>query len=108
MGSSHEVIDKKNLAMHRLVAEKIRRDPRLLETVRAILVRWRTTTSAASLPYLDQWSTLLDQGLEAALSVATEDSEKATALRQASPFPGILTNEERLKFLSDWKRERGK
>lgn len=108
MESSHEKIDRKNLAMHRLVAEKIRRDPRLLEQARAILSRWRETTSAASLPYLDQWSALLDQGLEAALAVATEDSERATALRQASPFPGILTNEERLKFLSDWKSEHGK
>lgn len=43
--------------------------------------------------------------MEMCLEFATEDSERATAIRQASPFAGILTNEERLAFLRAWDPE---
>jgi hypothetical protein len=61
---------------------------------------------ANSLPYIEQWERIFLLGMEAALSVATEDSERAAALRQASPFAGVLTPPERTKFFRDWERNR--
>ena len=99
---SHQMLDRRSLALHELVADKIRADPALLERARENLRRWRPTMSAGSLPYLDEWERLVGAGLEACLAVATEDSERATALRQSTPFGGVLTNVERNRFFRDW------
>jgi hypothetical protein len=41
-------------------------------------------------------------GPEQLLAAAVEDSERAAALRQCSPFAGILSPAERFAFLKDW------
>ena len=99
---THQEIDERSLAMHRLIAEKLRRDPALFENVRATLIRWRSTVCQASQPYLNEWELLIQQGMDACLAVAIEDSQRATALRQSSPFCGVLTEPERLAFLKTW------
>ncbi len=104
MPRTHQEIDARSLAMHRLVAETIRRDPALFEKARATLRRWRGSVSPGARPYLDEWERLLRVGIEASLAVAVEDSERATALRQCSPFAGILTSQERFAFLRTWKK----
>jgi hypothetical protein len=97
---THPQIDKRTRAMHGLIVAKIRRDPALFDRVLATLTRWRGMVSGHSQPYLQTWETLAQQGgMEACLSMAVEDSERAAALRQASPFAGLLTNAERFAFL---------
>ncbi len=91
--------------MHRLIAAKIRNDPVLFEKVRVTIGRFRQIVCANSQSYLIEWERVIKQGMEAALALATEESERATALRQASPFAGILTKPERLAFLAQWKRD---
>lgn len=104
---THQEIDKRSLALHRLVAEKIRQDPALFEKAKATLARWMTIVGASSQPYLERWERLMNQGLDVNLAVATEDSERASAMRQASPFAGILTDQERKEFLLEWNRKHG-
>jgi hypothetical protein len=105
--TSHQEIDQRSLALHQLIAEKIRQDPRLFENMKRTLTLWRTIVSADSQPYLEEWERLVDLGIEECLAVATEDSERANAMRQASPFCGILTNEERWEFLLAWDKDHG-
>jgi hypothetical protein len=102
---THQEIDRRSLALHRLVAERVRRDPALFEKARQTLARWRQTVCVASQPYLEEWERLMNQGVDACLSVAVEDSERAAALRQSSPFSGVLTNRERFAFLRQWRRD---
>ncbi len=45
------------------------------------------------------------QGREACMAVMLEDSERAAALRQASPFAGLLSNAERFAVLKAWREE---
>lgn len=99
---SHQWLDQRSLALHQLIAEKIRRDPALFENVEKTLNRWRTIVCANSQPYLKEWEQIVNQGIDACLAFAVEDSEHANAMRQASPFSGILTNEERWEFFLDW------
>lgn len=99
---SHKWLDQRSLALHRLIAEKIRNDTDLFENVKRTLARWHEIVCANSQPYLEEWQRLVDLGIEECLAVATEDSEHANAMRQASPFSGILTNEERWEFFLDW------
>lgn len=105
--TSHQEIDQRSLALHRLITEKIRQDPRLFENMKKTLTRWRKIVSVNSQPYLEEWQRLVDLGIVECLAVATEDSEQATAMRQASPFCGILTEDEHREFLLEWTRAGG-
>ena len=102
---THQEIDRRSLALHRLVAERVMRDPALFEKARLTLSKWRQTVCVASQPYLEEWERLMNQGVDACLSVAVEDSERAAVLRQSSPFSGVLTNRERFAFLRQWRRD---
>lgn len=100
---THQLIDARSLALHRAVAAKLRQNPELFERSRQTLQRWRSTVSPSSQPYLETWEALMNQGLEATLAVALEDSERAAALRQSSPFAAVLTNQERFALLKAWR-----
>ena len=102
---THQDIDQRSLALHRLVAERVVADPALFEKARATLMRWRETVCIASQPYLEEWERLMNEGVEACLSVAVEDSQRGAALRQCSPFSGVLTNRERFGFLKQWRSD---
>jgi hypothetical protein len=97
-------LDRKSLALHQLVAQKIERDPRLFGHVQKTLEFRRSQADWANQPYLARWQALVDDGMQAALSVAVEESERGQAMRQASPFAGILSNSERRSFLKSWSR----
>ena len=101
---THQEIDQRSLALHQLVAEKVRHDEALLEKANQILRRWRATVSPRTFVYLDEWQRLIDQGAEVCLAVAVEDSEHAAALRQASPLACLLTPKERFEFLKSCGR----
>jgi hypothetical protein len=91
--------------MHRLVAEKVRVNVGLLDSAGAILEHWYRTVSPRTFVYLDEWQTLLNQGADAVLAVACEDSQHAAALRQASPLACLLTHQERFAFLKTWREQ---
>ena len=92
--SGHQRIDQRSIALHRAVAEKLRARPELLDRARGNIGRWYPGAGAAR-PYLDQWLRILDQPLEEVLAAMVDDGEKMTALRQSSPFTGILEPAER-------------
>lgn len=99
---THQEIDAKSLAMTRRVVAKIRANPSLFEQVKAALKHQQEIGSPNSRPYRDKWQSLVDQGMEACLCAAVDESEQGKAMRQASPFTRILTNAERLAFLRAW------
>lgn len=104
---SHQELDQRSLELHQFVAQKLRRQPELFDRVRTNITRRQMTTSAHGRRYLLEWEKLAGEGLERCLAVATEDSDRAAALRQASPFAGVLTPQERMTFLRQWRRIHG-
>ena len=92
--SGHRRIDERSLALHRAIADKLREQPELLQIARDNIVRWRVT-AGRSLPYLDEWQRLFESPLDQLLSAIESDEERMTALRQSSPFAGVLTPHER-------------
>jgi hypothetical protein len=104
MDRQHQTLDQRSLHLHRLVAGKIRQNPALFEHVKTTLARWQQTVCPATQPWLSEWANAIEQGMDAALDLALEDSERATALRQSSPFTGILTHQERFTFLKTWQQ----
>lgn len=99
----HRLIDERSLAFDRLVAEKLQRRPELLEKARANLARWLEDGSARSRPGLVEWQRILDGPLEDVLAQLAATDERATRLRQSSPFCGIMTEDERLGIIREFQ-----
>lgn len=91
---SHQWIDLVDLAVHRAIARKIRREPKLFGRARRTLARWEKVHRACS-PSLREWKTIpRTHDREAVLRILTRDNEECTRLRSVAPFCGILTQRE--------------
>ncbi|KQR60941.1 hypothetical protein [Acidovorax sp. Leaf160] len=90
--------DFRSLALHLLAAQKIRRQPALFNRLQETLDRWRLLSHDPR-PDLVAWQRVLDSGMEPTLAAATDRSEAGRALRRASIFVSILTDEERAAVL---------
>ncbi len=98
-------LELRSLALHSLAVEKVRRDPALFDRVRTTNARFLNMRRDSAV-YSRRWQDLIDAGSEPCLRKAVEDSEEAADLRQASPFAGILNEEERRDFLRHWAQTR--
>ena len=101
--SGHRRIDRRSLALHQAAAEKLRTHPELIEIARDNLRRWYPT-AGRSQPYLDEWSRILALPLEEVLALMQQDNERMTALRQSSPFAGVLEPAERWAIYARFDR----
>jgi hypothetical protein len=95
----HQRIDQRSLALHRAIAEKLRAQPALLEIARDNLDRW-TLAGSRSQPYWDAWRGILSRPLPEILDLLGDETEAMTALRQATPFAGVLEPAERWAIYS--------
>jgi hypothetical protein len=96
--SSHRLLDARSLAMHALIAEKMVRDPRLLEHARRTLRRWKERQSGPAPAWMNEWGSILRRPLMEVAAFITEISERAARLRQSSPFAGVLSMQERKRL----------
>jgi hypothetical protein len=80
--------------MHRAIAAKLTANPALLAIAWDNLRRWEAT-AGRSQPYLDAWRELLDRPVAEVAALIQEDHEGMRAMRQASPFAGVLSPRER-------------
>ncbi len=92
------------LGMSRLIADKIARDPALLEIGLANIARWIANGSDQQHKLRDWHERILaakssPEALDALLVLLREDSESAAFEREFAPFAGVLTAEERRPFL---------
>jgi hypothetical protein len=95
--SNHAVLDARSLALHAVIARKIERDPRLLAKARRNLDRWRKRRGRE--PHaLAEWRAILARPWREVAALLVDAGERATRLRQSSPFAGVLTQEERRRI----------
>jgi hypothetical protein len=93
---SHSDRDEQALALARVIAKRIRRDPSIVEDAKRFITRRLAAASAGEQLELREWDALLANKSPARLSrFLTERSERATRLRQSLPFLEVLTPEER-------------
>ena len=93
--SEHRILDARSLAMHCVIAQKIARNPELLDKAKDNLARWSANYDGAKPRYLEEWEELLEKPWPVIAERITKMSEDATRLRSSSPFAGILSDEER-------------
>lgn len=94
----HEILDDRSLEMDRVIAGKIRANPKLVQIALANIERWLANPdySESSRQAVLEWKSIIENSPVGALVALLEsDSEEACRLRQSSPFCGILTPDER-------------
>jgi hypothetical protein len=100
--TGHERIDARSLAMHRAIGVKLRANPALVKAARATLERWLERGGSA-VPYYLRWREILSLPVEQVAEMLVAESEQMTALRQSSPFAGMLSNQERWAILEEFR-----
>jgi hypothetical protein len=85
----HHLAEARSLALHRAIAEALKADPSLVETAQERMRAWRAS-GHISRPYAEAWLSILDRPLDELRRAITEDSETARALRQTTPFAGVI------------------
>jgi hypothetical protein len=65
------------------------------------LERW-SRDAGRSRPYWDEWRSILARPLPEVLSLLEEESEHMTAMRQATPFAGVLEPAERWAIYAEF------
>jgi hypothetical protein len=103
----HELAERRSLAIHSEIARRLVDDPSLLEHARAVLQKWREEKLIATY-YADEWERRFEGPLADLARFLASDAEDARALRQASPFVGIVSPRERWKIWRDVRAESGR
>jgi hypothetical protein len=88
-GNPQRLAEERSIAFHRVVADRLRADPRLALAARARVARWARDGALAP-AYADAWIAVLDRPLEELCDVLVDPGERGRALRQCSPFAGAL------------------
>jgi hypothetical protein len=94
----HRVGPARSLALHREVARRLREHPDLVERARARVAAWRRMGTVSAF-YAEAWEEVLGApSADVAEAIVTE-TEHFDALRQVSPFAGIIDPRTRWRLL---------
>ncbi len=100
--SLHRLAEERSLALHREVVARARRDPRVLEEARARVKEWLAAGEPAR-AYALAWAEILARPAEAIFAVLVDEGERARALRQVTPFAGVVDPRTRWRI---WREVR--
>ena len=88
--ASHAAAEARSLELHRLVAERLRDDPALLDAARARVAAWLREGTVAR-RWAAAWAEVLSQPLSEVIRFLVDPKQGARDLRQSSPFAGVLS-----------------
>lgn len=94
----------RSLRLHQAVRAELLADPeRVLRIARNNLTRWQGVhrVDGMTAQYLEQWSTIVDTGVDAVVHVLDGTDEASCELRQNSPFAGVLDDSLRQQILNE-------
>jgi hypothetical protein len=89
--SDHNRIDQRNLAFHRLIAQKIAVDPSLILLAQKRLSKDELAHYNAT----HEWTEILSWPLDSIIAFLNGNSEKLVQLCQSTPFLDAITEDER-------------
>jgi hypothetical protein len=101
-GNTHALAERRSLAAHCEIARRLELNPKLLIAA-AERLEQSIAQGTTSQYYAERWRALLKGPLEILTALLKSPSEDATSLRQATPFSGVLTPQERWLL---WKQVR--
>jgi hypothetical protein len=104
---THETLDNRSLAFDKVIVDRLRSNPLLIQDAQSILQRRLTTCGPRVLPALLEWREILNGAFDKLIEVMTSSDERAIRLRQSSPFcgEGFITREERATIIRSFRYE---
>lgn len=96
MWSDHRRLEARSLALHEVIAGKLAANPEVLKIAKKNIARW--IERDGEIPPWREWKEILVRPLPLIIDVLLSQDEKATSLRQSSPFCGLLTPRERWRI----------
>ena len=100
--------DERSKALHREIAKKLRRNPKLWDIPINNLSNWKRKRGKLT-PAFMEWEYILHtKSREQILAILEGDSEECIRLRSSSPFTGILDENERKKIFKLYRTKQFK
>lgn len=99
---AHRLAEERSLALHRVIADAIERDPAIVERALERVRTWRQTGLAHPF-YVESWERLLAGPSAELRRTLLDPSEEARALRQMTPFAGCVDPRTRWRI---WREVR--
>jgi hypothetical protein len=85
----HRLADEISIALHQAIAEELLRGPGLVERARERVEGWLREGSVSHW-YAERWRDLLSLDTGSIAEAIVRRDEETTALRQVSPFAGVI------------------
>ena len=101
MAHGHRTAELRSLEYHRLVAERLERDPEVLRRARERVASWVARGGRVDPVYARRWQAVLERPAAQIARILVADNETSRDLRQNTPFAGVLTNEERWRIIRE-------
>lgn len=100
----HRLGEERSLALHRVIASRLRVDPAIRLRARDRIVRW---VGAGTLhrEHADLWLAVLDGPIEALEALLVDPTDEARTLRSVTPFAGEIEPRERWRI---WREVRAR
>lgn len=95
---NHRLAEERSLALHREVARRLQDRPELLEVARERVRGWLESGCVPRF-WAKAWDEALKGKLDDVIARVTDTSDRGRALRQTSPFAGVLGPRERWEIL---------
>jgi hypothetical protein len=86
--------ERRSVAYHGAIAERLVRDPSIIGRARARVAAWEASGSVHP-RWIAAWSELLARPLAEICDKLREPTEQMAALRQVTPFAGVLDSRTR-------------
>lgn len=104
---SHEQLDIRAMDIARAVAERIRRDPSLIEDAQRYIERRLPSASPGERLELEEWRFILaNMSVPRLRRFLVQEDQRATRLRQSLPFLNVLSNEDRQAIFTAASRKK--
>ena len=99
--STHTKHELRSLEMHRIVARLFQKTPHVvINTALENISRWRR--AGADCSAFAEWEDILKHKPDSLPSFLESTDEEATRLRQSSPFPGLIPENDRIRILNSF------
>jgi hypothetical protein len=99
----HRLAEERSIEYHRAIAERLGREPELLENARRRVEGWISAEPPVPF-YALRWAEILASDVRSIAAFLVERSELAFELRQSSLFAGALRPRERWQIWSETGR----
>ena len=106
MPNLHRVAEERSLALHRAIATKLRERPELVAEAADRVDDWLERGLMAP-TYAHAWRRILAGSIEDVCHAITEDSDDARALRQTTPFVGVVDPRTRWSIWAEVRTRMG-